>query len=30
MKREHAMDMIGRAEFENVFESIEGEDFEHK
>ncbi len=27
MKRERAMDIIGRAEYENVFESLEGEDF---
>jgi len=30
MKREHAMDMIGRVEYENVFESIEGDDFERR
>jgi hypothetical protein len=28
MKRECAMDMIGQAEYEDVFESLEREDFE--
>jgi len=30
MKRERAMDIIGRAEYENIFESLEGEDFERR
>lgn len=30
LKREDAMDMIGRAEYENVFESIEGDGFENR
>jgi hypothetical protein len=29
MKRERAMDMMGRA-YENVFESLEGDDFERR
>lgn len=28
LKRKAAMEMIGRASYENLFESIEGEDFE--
>ena len=28
MKRKAAMDMIGKKDYENVFESIEGDDFE--
>jgi Arc/MetJ-type ribon-helix-helix transcriptional regulator len=28
LKRMEAMEMIGRAHYENLFESIEGEDFE--
>ena len=30
LKREAAMEMIGRAPYDNVFESIEGEDFENR
>ncbi len=30
LKREKAMEMIGLAQYENVFESIEGEDFERR
>jgi hypothetical protein len=30
MKRERAMDMIGRVAYENVFESLDGEDFEQR
>lgn len=30
MKRENAMEMIGRAEYSNVFESIEGDGFENR
>ena len=29
-KRTAAMEMIGRAPYDNVFESIEGEDFENR
>lgn len=28
LKRMAAMEMVGRAQYENLFESIEGEDFE--
>jgi Arc/MetJ-type ribon-helix-helix transcriptional regulator len=30
LKRKAAMEMIGRASYNNVFESIEGEDFESR
>jgi metal-responsive CopG/Arc/MetJ family transcriptional regulator len=30
LKRIAAMEMIGRAPYENLFESIEGEDFENR
>jgi Arc/MetJ-type ribon-helix-helix transcriptional regulator len=30
LKRKAAMEMIGRASYDNVFESIEGEDFESR
>ena len=30
LKRKVAMEMIGRAPYDNVFESIEGEDFEKR
>jgi len=30
LTREAAMEMIGRAPYDNVFESIEGEDFENR
>ena len=30
MKRKAAMEMIGRATYYNVFESIEGQDFENR
>ena len=30
LKRKAAMEMIGRAAYDNVFESIEGEDFENR
>jgi Arc/MetJ-type ribon-helix-helix transcriptional regulator len=30
LKRKAAMEMIGRASYDNVFESIEGEDFENR
>ncbi len=30
LKRTEAMEMIGRAQYDNVFESIEGEDFENR
>ena len=30
LKRITAMEMIGRAQYHNVFESIEGEDFENR
>ncbi len=29
-KRMEAMEMIGRAQYDNLFESIEGEDFENR
>ncbi len=29
-KRKAAMEMIGRATYDNIFESIEGEDFENR
>jgi len=30
MKREAAMEMIGKASYDNLFESLEGEDFENR
>ncbi|HEA65596.1 MAG TPA: crotonobetainyl-CoA--carnitine CoA-transferase [Desulfobacterales bacterium] len=30
LKRKAAMEMIGRAPYDNVFQSIEGEDFENR
>ena len=30
IKRMEAMEMIGRAQYDNLFESIEGEDFENR
>ncbi|NIA09730.1 MAG: crotonobetainyl-CoA--carnitine CoA-transferase [Nitrospiraceae bacterium] len=30
LKRIAAMEMLGRAQYENLFESIEGEDFENR
>ncbi len=30
MKRMEAMEMIGKASYENIFESLEGEDFENR
>jgi len=30
IKRVEAMEMIGRAQYDNLFESIEGEDFENR
>ena len=30
MKRMAAMEMIGRASYDNLFESLEGEDFENR
>jgi len=30
LKRTAAMEMIGRVQYDNVFESIEGEDFENR
>ncbi|MEA3359705.1 MAG: crotonobetainyl-CoA--carnitine CoA-transferase [Thermodesulfobacteriota bacterium] len=30
LKRKAAMEMIGRAVYDNIFESIEGEDFENR
>jgi len=30
LKRKAAIEMIGKASYENVFESIEGEDFENR
>lgn len=30
LKRKAAMEMIGRAAYDNIFESIEGEDFENR
>ena len=30
LKRKAAMEMIGKASYDNVFESIEGEDFENR
>ena len=30
IKRKAAMEMIGRARYDNVFESIEGQDFENR
>ena len=30
LKREAAMEMIGKAAYENLFESIEGDDFESR
>jgi len=30
LKRMEAMEMIGRAQYENLFKSIEGEDFESR
>ena len=30
LKRTAAMEMIGRAQYDHVFESIEGEDFENR
>jgi len=30
LKRKAAMEMIGRATYDNIFESIEGQDFENR
>lgn len=30
MKRDRAMEMIGQADYSNLFESLEGEDFERR
>ena len=30
LKREAAIEMIGKASYDNIFESIEGEDFEQR
>ena len=30
LKRKEAMEMIGRAPYDNVFQSIEGQDFENR
>ena len=30
LKRQEAMEMIGRAPYDNVFQSIEGQDFENR
>ena len=30
IKRDQAMEMIGQTDYENVFESLDGEDFERR